>query len=124
MLISVVIPTYNRLPILKKCLNALENQLFIDESHNYEIVIVDDGSTDGTTDWIRYNIDLFPHLRLLEQSHGGPAMGRNLGVENSKGDLIVFIDSDLVVNKFFLSNHIESLISACRQASQIPSSSI
>tara|TARA_Y100001968_G_scaffold61790_1_gene52554 strand:- start:18 stop:950 length:933 start_codon:yes stop_codon:yes gene_type:complete len=115
MLISVVIPTYNRLPILKKCLKALENQLFIDDRHNFEIVIVDDGSTDGTTDWLRKNMDVFPHLRIFEQSHGGPAMGRNLGVENSKGDLIVFIDSDLVVDKFFLRNHVDSLTSAWRK---------
>ena len=115
MLISVVIPTYNRLPILRKCLDALENQFFLDDIHNYEIVIVDDGSTDGTTDWLRNNIDSFPHLRLLEQSHGGPARGRNLGVANSKGDLIVFIDSDLIVDKFFLSNHINSLISAWKK---------
>ena len=115
MLISVVIPTYNRLPILIKCLNALENQFFNNQSHNYEIVIVDDGSTDGTTDWLRNNMDGFPHLRLLEQSHGGPAMGRNLGVENSKGDLIVFIDSDVVVDKFFLSNHVDSLTSAWKK---------
>ena len=115
MLISVVIPTYNRLPILRKCLNALENQFFIDDVHDYEIVIVDDGSTDGTSDWLRNNIQIFPHLRLLEQSHGGPAIGRNFGVENSKGDLIIFIDSDLVVNKFFLSNHVDSLILAWKK---------
>ena len=115
MLISVVIPTYNRLPILIKCLNALENQFFIENPHNYEILIVDDGSTDGTTDWLKNNMDIFPHLRLLQQSHGGPAMGRNLGVKNSKGDLIVFIDSDLVVDKFFLSNHVDSLTSAWKK---------
>ena len=115
MLISVVIPTYNRLPILIKCLNALENQFFIEKPHNYEILIVDDGSTDGTTDWLKNNMDIFPHLRLLQQSHGGPAMGRNLGVNNSKGDLIVFIDSDLVVDKFFLSNHVDSLTSAWKK---------
>ena len=49
MLVSVVIPTYNRLPILKKCLDSLENQIFFDAINHYEIVIVDDGSTDGTT---------------------------------------------------------------------------
>ena len=50
MLISVVIPTYNRLSILKKCLDALENQSLKVEIHDFEIVIVDDGSTDGTVD--------------------------------------------------------------------------
>jgi len=105
MLVSVVIPTYNRLPILKKCLDALENQILIDEIHNYEIVIVDDGSTDGTHDWIKLNIVSFPHLKFFEQSHGGAALGRNLGVDKSSGDLIVFIDSDLVVDKYFLSEN-------------------
>ena len=115
MLVSVVIPTYNRLPILKKCLNALENQILIDLIHDYEIVIVDDGSTDGTTDWLKNNIEVFPHLRLFEQSHGGPAQGRNLGVNKSTGDLIVFIDSDLVVDKYFLVNHVNSLIKAWKK---------
>ncbi len=112
MLTSVVIPTYNRLPILRKCLDALENQILNVEIHSFEIVIVDDGSTDGTVDWLRKNIETYPHLRLFEQSHGGPALGRNLGVEKSKGELIVFIDSDLVVDKFFLRNHIDSLFRA------------
>ncbi len=112
MLVSVVIPTYNRLPILKKCLESLENQILIDEIQAFEIVIVDDGSTDETIDWLEKNNEAFPHLRLFEQSHGGPALGRNFGVENSKGDLIVFIDSDLVVDRYFLTNHVNSLLKA------------
>ena len=115
MLISVVIPTYNRLPILKKCLDALENQYLNDEIYNFEIVIVDDGSTDGTVDWLSNNIETYPHLRLFEQSHSGAALGRNLGVEKSKGDLIVFIDSDLVVDRYFLRNHVESLLNAWKK---------
>ncbi len=115
MLISVVIPTYNRLPILIKCLDALEKQILNDEIYKFEIVIVDDGSTDGTVNWLKNNIEIYPHLRLFEQSHGGPALGRNLGVEKSKGDLIVFIDSDLVVDKYFLINHVNSLMKAWKK---------
>ena len=115
MLVSVVIPTYNRLPILKKCLDSLENQILIDAIHDYEIVIVDDGSTDGTIDWLENNIETFPHIRLFEQIHGGPALGRNLGVEKSKGDLIVFIDSDLVVDRYFLRSHVDSLLRAWKK---------
>ncbi|HEY9889100.1 MAG TPA: glycosyltransferase, partial [Candidatus Obscuribacterales bacterium] len=53
--ISVVIPTYNRKPILEKCLRAMEQQALPADSpvQVYEIVLVDDGSTDGTVDWIR-----------------------------------------------------------------------
>jgi len=115
MLISVVIPTYNRLPILKKCLDALENQILNDKIQNFEIVIVDDGSTDETVSWLRNNFETYPHLRLFEQSHGGPALGRNLGVERSRGDIIVFIDSDLVVDRYFLINHVHSLFKAWKK---------
>ncbi|EHJ10282.1 Glycosyl transferase, family 2 [Crocosphaera watsonii WH 0003] len=56
MFISVVIPTYNRKPILEKCLKALEKQQLNDDIiSNYEIVLVDDGSTDGTLEWLQEN---------------------------------------------------------------------
>ena len=109
MFVSVIIPTYNRLPILEKCLKALENQIITAEIDGFEIVVVDDGSIDGTTHWIKENSNDLPHVRLLEQEHGGPAEGRNLGFENSTGDIIVFIDSDLVVKDDFLDSHVNSL---------------
>ena len=109
MFISVVIPTYNRRAILEKCLSALEHQDACGELDDYEVVVVDDGSTDGTPDWLRSNADRFPRVRLFEQSHGGPAEGRNRGVDNARGDVIVFIDSDLVVTPTFLGCHARAL---------------
>jgi glycosyltransferase involved in cell wall biosynthesis len=106
---SVVIPTYNRKPILEKCLRALENQQSIDCVADYEIVLVDDGSTDGTLDWLAERAEEFPHVRCFAQSHQGPAAARNLGVKQAKGDTIVFIDSDLVVTEKFLQAHAEAL---------------
>lgn len=106
MFLSVVIPTYNRKPILEKCLRALERQQFPD----YEVVVVDDGSTDGTVEWLRSYAAEFPHVRLFCQDHGGAAGARNHGVEQAKGDTIVFIDSDLVVTDVFLQAHVEALI--------------
>ncbi|WP_082690110.1 glycosyltransferase family 2 protein [Leptolyngbya sp. NIES-2104] len=105
MFLSVVIPTYNRKPILEKCLRALENQQFSD----YEIVVIDDGSTDGTVEWLSKSDD-FPHVRLFCQDHKGAASARNYGVEQATGDTIVFIDSDLVVTDVFLRSHVEALI--------------
>lgn len=110
MLFSIVIPTYNRRPILEKCLQALEGQTLAPE-HAYEVVVVDDGSTDGTVEWLQQS-DAFPHVRLLEQAHQGPAAARNLGVIQAQGDTIVFIDSDLVVTPTFLQAHQEALIQA------------
>ncbi len=109
MFVSVVIPTYNRREILEKCLDALERQVLNSDLIGYEVVVVDDGSTDGTTSWLRDEACSFPHVRLFEQEHGGPAAGRNRGVENSLGDVIVFIDSDLVVTETFLACHVRSL---------------
>ena len=111
MFFSVVIPTYNRKPILEKCLRAMEQQRIPVGSAiaGYEIVVVDDGSTDGTVDWLRAYEAEFPHVRLFEQDHLGPAAARNFGVEQARGDMIVFIDSDLVVTEGFLQAHAQTL---------------
>lgn len=105
MFLSVVIPTYNRLPILEKCLRALEKQRLGAPLEGYEVVLVDDGSTDDTVAWLLRNSAQFPHVRLVQQDHGGPAEGRNRGVGHARGDVIVFIDSDLVVTETFLLSH-------------------
>lgn len=111
MYISVVIPTYNRLPILQKSLIALEKQEFTDNKiDGYEIVLVDDGSTDRTLSWLSENKAQFPHVKIFEQNHQGAAAARNLGVKKAQGDTIVFIDSDLVVTNSFLQSHANALV--------------
>ena len=111
MFFSVVIPTYNRKLILEKCLKALEHQHLTNGSavSGYEVVLVDDGSTDGTLEWLQENAADFPHVRSHTQDHLGPAAARNLGVERSVGDTIIFIDSDLVVTENFLQAHADAL---------------
>lgn len=111
MFLSVVIPTYNRRPILEKCLRAMEQQVLRPGGgvEGYEIVLVDDGSTDGTVHWLQAQAAEFPHVRLFERNHGGAAAARNFGVEQAQGDTIVFIDSDLVVLAGFLQHHADAL---------------
>ena len=113
--VSIVIPTYNRLPILEKCLFALENQKLNTNISNYEVIVVDDGSTDGTTSWINKNKANLPHVILFQQEHGGPALGRNLGVIKSKYEIIIFIDSDLIVLDNFINCHVEKLLASWRK---------
>ncbi len=108
---SVVIPTYDRLPILQKCLQAMEAQDF---TQPYEIVVVDDGSTDGTVEFLQSHPDQFPHVRLLLQNHEGAAIARNTGIDAATGNTIVFIDSDLVVTPIFLSAHAKALANSDR----------
>jgi len=115
---SVVIPTYNRKPILEKCLRAMENQVLRPDGpvQGYEIVLVDDGSTDGTVEWIKGSLaevePAFGHVKLYEQDHKGAAIARNFGVQKAEGDTIIFIDSDLVVLDSFLQHHADALTAA------------
>jgi glycosyltransferase involved in cell wall biosynthesis len=111
MFFSVVIPTYNRRKILEKCLLALEKQRFSQQSSiaGYEVILVDDGSTDNTVGWLEAQRDRLPHVRIYQQDHQGPAAARNLGVKMAKGETIVFIDSDLVVTETFLQSHANGL---------------
>ncbi|HEY9893625.1 MAG TPA: glycosyltransferase [Candidatus Sericytochromatia bacterium] len=117
MFFSIVIPTYNRLPILEKCLLALEHQQLSSNSAimGYEVVLVDDGSTDGTLEWLESHKEEFPHVRSHSQDHMGPAAARNLGVEKATGDTIIFIDSDLVVTEQFLQAHADALVQGEKQ---------
>lgn len=120
MFFSVVIPTYNRKPILEKCLSAMEDQVLRPGGpvEGYEIVLVDDGSTDGTVEWIRANADEFAHVALYEQNHEGAAIARNYGVQQAKGDTIIFIDSDLVVLDSFLQHHADALSKAYQRGNE------
>ncbi|MEL7475853.1 MAG: glycosyltransferase family A protein, partial [Cyanobacteria bacterium J06555_12] len=102
MFFSVVIPTYNRLPILQKCLQAIAQQE-PGGYDDYEVIVVDDGSTDDTIAWLE-SAGL-ERVSWYVQDHRGPAAARNLGVTKSQGDTIVFIDSDLVVVDDFLASH-------------------
>ncbi|NJK63666.1 MAG: glycosyltransferase family 2 protein [Synechococcaceae cyanobacterium SM2_3_1] len=101
--LSVIIPTYNRFPILQKCLGALKRQA-PGEYSSYEVIVVDDGSSDATVPWLEREAPL-PQLRLIQQEHRGPAAARNLGLSQAQGSVIIFIDSDLVVTSTFLASH-------------------
>ncbi|KAK3241188.1 hypothetical protein CYMTET_49024 [Cymbomonas tetramitiformis] len=112
---SVVIPTYNRLPILLKCLKSLGEQTLAPEFglQAYEVVVVDDGSSDSTVETLEEMKHDLPHVRLIVQSNNeGAAVARNVGVKAAKGDTIVFIDSDMVVVSSFLYEHASKLHTA------------
>ena len=120
MFFSVVIPTYNRQPILEKCLRAMEHQVLRTDGavEGYEIVLVDDGSTDGTVEWLQTSADEFAHVKLYEQNHEGAAIARNFGVQKAEGDTIIFIDSDLIVLDGFLQYHADALNKAYEQGNE------
>ena len=86
--ISVIIPLYNKEAIIERSLQSVLSQDYDD----FEVVIVNDGSTDRSMDIVRSIQD--PRLVLIEQENGGPSKARNTGVKNAKGDWIVFLDAD------------------------------
>jgi len=103
--ISVIIPTYNRRKILEIILPQILEQDF---SQPYEVIVSDDGSSDGTKDLIEEYSKKHKNLKYIYSSERrGPAHTRNLALEISKGKLIVFIDSDIYVKRDFLKNHYE-----------------
>jgi len=87
-LFSIVIPTYNRADAVVQTLNGIFAQTFSD----FEVIVVDDGSSDDTQVTLKAITD--PRLRTLLQDNAGPAAARNRGMDAAKGQYVAFIDSD------------------------------
>jgi GT2 family glycosyltransferase len=101
--VSFVIPTYNRAPILAQCLHALDAQ--DGAPVEYEVVVVDDGSTDDTEAAMDTLVpELSIPVRLLHQQNQGAATARNLGVMAAQGNLIGFLGDDIVVGRSYVRN--------------------
>ncbi|MEW6295727.1 MAG: glycosyltransferase [Candidatus Diapherotrites archaeon] len=88
---SVIIPMFNGEKTIKKCIDSILNQKI---ELNYEVILVDDGSTDNTKNIIREKYGKNKKIKLIEQSHAGPAKARNLGAKKAGGEILVFTDSD------------------------------
>ncbi len=98
-LISVIVPVYNVENYLKKCLNSLLNQNY----SNYEIIVVDDGSTDYSGKICDDFANKYSIITVVHKKNGGLSSARNKGLEIAKGSLISFVDSDDYVSNNFLS---------------------
>ena len=104
-LVSIIIPTYNRVKIIGDTLVSIVNQTYL----NWECIIVDDGSTDTTVDYIndysksdkRFNVYVRPKERRK-----GPSSCRNFGLEKAKGEFIIFLDSDDLLAIYCLEERI------------------
>lgn len=101
-MLSVVVSSHNRRQHLARLLDALRAQLFSPEE--FEVVVVLDGSTDGSADLLRAASTPF-RLRLVEQPHRGLAATRNTGLREAAGHLVVFLDDDLRPVPDFLAAH-------------------
>jgi glycosyltransferase involved in cell wall biosynthesis len=103
--VSVITPTYNRCGRLLKVLGALERQTV--GSDMFEVVLVDDGSTDGTADAVAARSFSFA-WRLIRQANGGPSRARNAGIQEARGEIALFVDDDVVPEPELIAEHIAS----------------
>ena len=85
--ISVIIPTFNRRHTLNRAINSVLNQTL----KPVKIIVVDDGSTDGTDEWLQLH---HPSIKLISQSNCGVSSARNLGIQHAQTDWISLLDSD------------------------------
>jgi len=99
-LVSVIVPTFNRKDKLVHVLDSLFEQEL--DGLDLEVIIVDDGSSDGTEDVLRDFMILEPRIRYFKQSNQGPSAARNLGIREALGDFAAFTDDDCLVPKNWL----------------------
>lgn len=96
-MISVIVPVYNVEPYLRECLDSIINQTYCD----LEILIIDDGSTDGSPQICEEYREKDERIRVFHTENRGQSAARNLGLDNARGDWIMFVDSDDYVSPDF-----------------------
>lgn len=89
---SLIIPVYNTEDYISKCLDSCINQDIAE--NDYEIIVIDDGSTDDSLEIIKEYQQKISNIILLQKKNGGVSSARNYGIRESKGDYLIFIDSD------------------------------
>ncbi len=105
---SVVIPTHNRLHTLQRAVKSVLQQTY----SNVELIVVDDGSTDGTCDWLKTQT---AHLQVLTQKNHGVSYARNRGIEQALGDWIAFLDSD----DYWHANKLQQQVNALKRSPEL-----
>ena len=114
-LFSVIIPTFNRAHTLTKCIESVLHQEFQD----YELIIINDGSTDTTSELLE-NYKNHPKVKVIHQKNHGVSHARNRGIEIGQGDYIAFLDSDdfwhdnkLLKQSNYIKDNPETMILHC-----------
>lgn len=106
-LISVIVPIYNVEPYLDKCLRSLKDQSY----GNLEVLLVNDGSTDGSLRVCESHAALDNRLKVFSKANGGLGSARNYGLERVSGDAVCFVDSDDFVEQDYIAEFVSCLVS-------------
>ena len=97
-LISIIVPVYNVEKYLKRCISSIIEQTY----KNIEIILVDDGSTDKSLEICKKYSKTDKRINVYHKKNGGLSSARNYGIKKSKGNYIIFVDSDDYINNFFV----------------------
>ncbi len=92
--LSIIIPLYNAAPYIGLAIESIYRQNLPSLAGPTEILIVDDGSTDGSDAIARQLATLYPEIQLIEQENRGAASARNTGIQRARGEIICFLDAD------------------------------
>ena len=102
-LVSIIMPTFNRKKLLQEAIDSVLNQTY----QNFELIIVDDSSTDNTLDFLR-NLRHEKINVIFNKTNMGPAGSRNVGLQHAKGEYIAYLDSDNEWDKYYLEASVGS----------------
>ena len=105
-MISIVVPVYNTAPYLSSCLDSILCQTVTD----WELILIDDGSTDGSGTICDEYAAKDSRIQVLHQANQGPAKARNLGIAKSQGEFVAFIDSDDLLHVQYLGKLLETML--------------
>lgn len=106
--ISIIIPVYNVSKFLEECVNSILAQSYED----FEVLLIDDGSTDGCGDICDNYALVDSRIKVIHKTNGGVSSARNVGINHAHGEWITFIDADDIVYKDLLRDYISSLETA------------
>jgi GT2 family glycosyltransferase len=105
--VSVVVPVHNRPELLKQSLSSFTSQDFA--LNDFEVLVCDDGSTEDLRSIVENFNKVIPNIRLLRQKPKGPAAARNLGIHESIGSTIIFLDSDVLLDRSLISHMVSAM---------------
>lgn len=103
---SIIVATYNRIQEMKELISSLRAMTF--SADDFELVVVDDGSSDGTADFIQ-SLETEFDIQYHFQQNQGPGAARNRAMSEARGDYFIFLDSDVIVPEHYLSAVDESV---------------
>ena len=109
-MISVIVPVYNNVQFLQECIDSILAQSILD----FELILVDDGSTDGSGQLCDQNLNKDSRIRVIHQANAGVTAARKAGVMQSAGRYICFVDSDDTIEKDYLQNLCNGIQNECQ----------